>query len=413
MKRYLILLWSLTALGVDLSIIGFIKKADGIGQHAISFFESLKLKADLNKVNFLSTDECVHMGISSDLSYFVEHAPDIRMPQKECSLGKVCIFVDILWRYEYCKNINVDKENQIWVAYSTTESSVLHKPLVDILNQNFDAVCVPDKNLVDVYVASGVEIPIFVLPLALDLDFVPKVDVTKETFTFGYSSGFWERKNHLGLVDAFAKAFKNNHNVFLKLHGRAGETVAELKRAIKKHKLKNRVEIIEGSLSEEAYFDFLSSLDCYVTPSKAEGFSISVREAMALGLPCVVTNHTAHKTICDSGLVYSVECPIKNKAYYEVTRRYAGESFNFHVDDMAKALLEAYNNKDVDKKNCLARRVWAQENYSYSALSNLYYNLVWPSKVMLADVNVVADSGLTTNSQKLFEKYNRLLAPRG
>ena len=58
------------------------------------------------------------------------------------------------------------------------------------------------------------------------------------------------------------------------------------------------------------YIEFISTFDCYVNLSKGEGFSIPPRESLALGIPCIISDNTAHKTICDSGLVLPVTSKI-------------------------------------------------------------------------------------------------------
>ena len=80
--------------------------------------------------------------------------------------------------------------------------------------------------------------------------------------------------------------------------------VIYLKKQIKQFKLTN-VELTEGMLSREENIDFFRDIDCYVLVSKAEGFSITPREALAAGIPCILSNNTAHKTICETGLVYA------------------------------------------------------------------------------------------------------------
>jgi glycosyltransferase involved in cell wall biosynthesis len=399
---------SFNILALDLSVIGFVKKADGIGQHAICSLEALRNKISYKDINFISTNASDFKGVSGDIEALVKSGVSLEQ-SGFYSLGKVCFFTDLLWYYSYCSKIKNPKDNHIWIAYSVVEGSAVHPVWVERLNKYFDAVCVPDQYLEDVYNSSGVKIPIFVLPLAFNLSrFVDRIPERHNKFVFGFSSDFCERKNHIGLLNAFISAFKNNPDVCLRLHGRAGSQYDKLVARIKSTGT-NNVELIKSYLSQEEYINFFSSLSCYVSPSKGEGFSISVREAMALGLPCVVTNNTAHRTICLSGLVYPVECPISKKAYYEAGNFVLGENFDFNQGDMVKALESAYQNYDIDYKSFNNRKKWVLNNYSLEVLQGTYASLFKPASIKFGSSNLIYKDSLVTNSLNLYKKYLKII----
>ena len=112
------------------------------------------------------------------------------------------------------------------------------------------------------------------------------------------SAGFAERKNYHVLLEAFAGEFKNNPHVRLKIHGswQDGDMGDRVKRKIKRLGLTN-VEIFEQVFTREQYIEFMYSLDCYVYLSMGEGYSLTPREAIALGIPCILSNHTVHKVL--------------------------------------------------------------------------------------------------------------------
>ena len=63
-----------------------------------------------------------------------------------------------------------DRKEQIFIAYSMFESTSIPRIWVKKLNQEFDMVVVPDPYLIEVYKNSGVTVPIFFVPLGVDLD---------------------------------------------------------------------------------------------------------------------------------------------------------------------------------------------------------------------------------------------------
>jgi glycosyltransferase involved in cell wall biosynthesis len=59
-----------------------------------------------------------------------------------------------------------------------------------------------------------------------------------------------------------------------------------------------------GLKTETEVINYLRSADVFVFPSLTEGMSLSLLEAMAVGLPCVVTNIEANKDTCKNAAVY-------------------------------------------------------------------------------------------------------------
>jgi hypothetical protein len=98
-------------------------------------------------------------------------------------------------------------------------------------------------------------------------------------------------------------------------------------------KKKSNISVELKELERKGYEDFLASLDCYVTTSKGEGFSIIPREVLALGIPCIITNNTAQSTICSSGFVRSIKSEIPE----EERTTGCGYFFNAEIDDVREA----------------------------------------------------------------------------
>jgi len=162
-----------------------------------------------------------------------------------------------------------------------------------------------------------------------------------------------------------------------------------------------------GKLSPDLYMDAQQQTDCFVYPSKGEGFSVQPREAMALGIPTIITNNTAQKTICNSGLVECVDSNIEKAAYYQLWEAIIGNNFDCTVDDLANAMLKVYENYDHYLKQSEAARAWAT-GYKYENLKEKYLNMVKPKKILLGDKNEITDDYLMTNSKELYEKYKAL-----
>jgi glycosyltransferase involved in cell wall biosynthesis len=289
------------------------------------------------------------------------------------------------------------------------ETSKISAAWVRTINRIFDAVIVPDQYLVKVYENSGVRKPIFVLPLGIYLDDFLRYKIKKKEnnkFVFGCMANYDLRKNQMLLIQAFVQEFGNSKDVILKINGRSFDC-ANIHQYIKNQRYLN-VYLSKENLSWQKYIEFMSTLDCYVNISKGEGFSIPPREALALKIPCILTNNTAQKTICNTGFVKSIDCDIFEQAKFSSDLFDPSEDlgffFNCKLQDVRKALREVYENYKEYKKKAKLGKEWVKQ-YRWQNLKDRYHNLFKPKKIILGNHNEVTENHLITNSKKLYNKY--------
>lgn len=386
---------------LHLTIAGYVNLADGIGRQSSELLQALYKKIP---VNFLSTREHNYTDVPKEVLKIIHKGAP--------KFGKIIIYEDFLEYPEFTKSVLEKAPGEsIKIAYSMTEYSQVPKVWVKQLNDYFDAVVVPDPFLVDVYRNSGVASPIFVLPLGLNLEEFLQRELKKcphDPFTFVNLSSCIDRKNLPLLVAAFGKAFGNSNKVCLRINSRSADPICEFKLLKTMEKLQlNNVHYTYGPLSKEEYLKIFSSADCFVSLSKGEGFSIQPREAMALGLPCIVTDNTAQHTICESSLVKKIPSNREEPSWLEQALQPVGTCWNCDLDEAAHALRDVYENYDQFLKNGHAARQWAAQ-YLFSNLKSYYESLVNPRKIILSDINEIAKDHIKTNSKKLYEKYIKL-----
>ncbi len=323
--------------------------------------------------------------------------------------GNVAILFDVLWHErdklgspaDFVPNTSIIK-----IAYSMLEGTAIPKTWADILNKKFDLVAVPDEYYQTVYQNSGVTIPIFVLPHGIDIqEFLnqPIRMTPSKPFVFGSSAAFISRKNHETLINAFHAEFKNDPRVRLKIHGRDGRQYKALQNKVKKLKTKN-INLVRTPLSWYEYRLFMQSLDCYVLLSKGEGFSITPREALALGKPCIISDNTAHHTIAQTGFVYAVPSTIQEPADYDIFAQPVGYNFNCSIADVQKALREVYTHYQLYVEKAKAGRKWV-ERYLWENVQAKFRNLLKPTNVLFGPENRITDEYIMTNNTTLYEKY--------
>jgi glycosyltransferase involved in cell wall biosynthesis len=103
-----------------------------------------------------------------------------------------------------------------------------------------------------------------------------------------------ERKNPVGTVQAFARAFSESSDVQLHVQISNAEQVPGLLPALEKAGKDARVRISNGILGRPQIEDLLASCDAYVSLHRAEGFGFPIAEAMALGKPVIATDYSGN-----------------------------------------------------------------------------------------------------------------------
>jgi glycosyltransferase involved in cell wall biosynthesis len=113
-------------------------------------------------------------------------------------------------------------------------------------------------------------------------------------FVFDYRSVF-RRKNPLGLVDAFSRAFAPGAGPALVIKSIYGEQFPrqrqELADAVAAHP---DIHLIEENVSAAAKNAMVASCDCYVSLHRSEGLGLTMAEAMYFGKPVIATAYSGN-----------------------------------------------------------------------------------------------------------------------
>lgn len=342
-------------LALSISIMGTVNKRDGIGRQSVELGLSLKNKYEVKVVPIGATEEL------SDEERGLLKA-DLRMLNRivlvNTSLPEIPHFVEILKQYK--------REDQRFICYTMHESSSVDPHFVKYLNF-FEHILVPDPFLIEVFKNSGVTAPISVIPLSVDLSDFLRHPIKKkigDTFVFANYSACILRKDLELLIHAFSKKFKNKGDVKLRINCRGGDKHYEkkLRKLIEFLQVEN-VEFTIESKTTQKYLQMFLSTDCYVSPSWGEGFSIQPRQAMALGIPVIVSDNTGQSTIAQSGLVFSLEKAEKIPAAYSDLFGFfdMGSMKKSDLDELADLMEKVYFERHNLLEDNLKKREWASQ----------------------------------------------------
>ncbi len=399
-----------------LTVTGIVEYADGIGRQIIDLEDLIGDEVEMNTTAIVNTKQYLPERFKEIIKIKNKKPGYVVLNEYSLSFGfqedkrmqQILFDAD---KNRLRKSFNrIPREEQIFISYSMFESDRIPQHWVYRINSEWDMVVVPDQSLVDVYINSGVKKPIFVVPLGTNLETHLNAPLKKEAgkiFTFANFSAIEERKNLMKLLEAYHKTFNGNDKVRLLLSSRRdGGSYKELKEYILKNNVQG-VEIDIGTKDSRFYNFAFENIDCYVSPSKGEGFSVIPREAMARGIPTIVSDALAQKTIANTGLVKVVPANKLVPGYYSHADKFIGNYYDIEVNDLAEAMLEVYKNYQKFLDNAPAARSWAEKG-QYKYLKEEYINMVKPKKIILGDKNEITKDYLMTNSKELYNKWKHL-----
>ena len=221
------------------------------------------------------------------------------------------------------------------IAFLVYESDLLPEHWVDPINNYVDMLIVPSAFCATAAGASGVkEAKLRVVPYGYNPEYFKPRSYgagVSECFQFLFIGTPHKRKGLKETAEAFAAEFGESEKVELALrttynpadnrrlldweYADVVELVSEVKKA---HPASARIKLEIGILPEEKMPDFYRSADCFVCPSYSEGFGLSILEAMASGLPVIVTDRGGHRDFCNeenSCLIKSTPIPAGDFQY--------------------------------------------------------------------------------------------------
>lgn len=219
---------------------------------------------------------------------------DLHLPQVVYALGD-----------NFCKN-----SGRYRIGYTMLEVDGIPKDWVDQANF-MDEVWVPSSFNRETFAASGVKRPIQVMPLGVSPQhFNPGVKSYKLNSRFTFLSIFeWvDRKAPDILLRAYTEEFSAADDVLLILKVSNVNPEIDVKREIAEMGLRKSGAPICVLYNKHIPACQLGSLyrssDCFVLPSRGEGWCMPAMEAMACGLPVIVSDWSAQRDFINQDVAY-------------------------------------------------------------------------------------------------------------
>lgn len=212
------------------------------------------------------------------------------------------------------------------IGYTMLEVNGIPADWVQLCNA-LDEVWVPSTFNAETFRASGVTSPIYVMPLGVNADyFNPRIRAFRASLRYTFLSVFeWgERKAPEILLRAYARAFKAEDDVLLILKVFNRDPSVDVKAQIAALDLPPGGAPVALLYNQEIPAHQLGSLyrsvDCFVLPTRGEGWGMPILEAMACGVPVIATAWSAPTDFMNEANAYPLQVkeliPAKAKCPY-------------------------------------------------------------------------------------------------
>ncbi len=177
--------------------------------------------------------------------------------------------------------------------------------------------------------------PVKILPMGID--HVSRNFTNDGIFTVGFVGTVNYRKNLLGLIQAFQKAFPQE-NVRLKITCRFVE--ANYMDQIVPLLSDKRIKYESGQKSISDYNQWWDDIDCYCSLSRAEGFGKPSREALSKGIPVLVNEGHSEEDLVKAGVAKGIKVQGSVPGLYNFLGRTFGVFPDPSIDHAAQLLSE-------------------------------------------------------------------------
>lgn len=207
---------------------------------------------------------------------------------------------------------------------------------------NYDQIIVPCEHNRELF--SEYSDNVSVVPLGVNIDYwKPTPRPANSRFRFHAGGSMWLRKGLDVVVEAFEKA-----GVDAELHIKV-----PLERFVPQRTWPSNIVVHTGWMSKQQQFDWFNQADCFIGASRGEGFGLMPLQAMALGIPTIITPTSGQAQYAD---LASVVVPVTSQECH------AYEIINFEgcwdepdVDALVEALRRVCGDSDRYKTEALGR----------------------------------------------------------
>lgn len=232
------------------------------------------------------------------------------------------------------------------IAIIPFETTVIPRSWIKKIN-NFDALFVPCQQNKDAFESSGVKVPIEIIHWGFDPNLFYELErPERKIFTFGTMGALSHRKGTDVLIDAFREAFPP--------HLKDVRLICKTSYSHYPYMVKDPRIIVQMTPvhHQELMDNFFKEIDCYVSPTRGEGWGMTITEAMATGVPAIVTDWSGPKEFMSEDDGYLLDYTMEKAKNFTKTiyKEECGEWANPSKEHLKELMLHCYNNREEVKE---------------------------------------------------------------
>ncbi|MDR3568519.1 MAG: glycosyltransferase family 4 protein [Syntrophobacteraceae bacterium] len=292
---------------------------------------------------------------------------------------------------------------------------------LDPLRKMVDEIWVPSTYVRNGFIQSGVPAEqVQVIPLGVDVTrFNPLAQPyplkTRKRFKFLFVGETYRRKGFDLVLKAFRENFKKSDDVCLVVKDIDSSEFYRHKpgaHAIKSCRLHAdhpEIEYLDFMLKDEEMPGLYTACDCLVAPSKASSFGLAIAEAMACGLPVIVTQAGPALDFCNIENAYFLPARQTNEGQRQVGAwKTAHPPTFFELDPirMGQVMRYVVKNPDLAKRKGTAGAKHIRENFDWNhSLDAIEHRIRLLCKKPIRHMNIT-EAKVPATPQKVPENGN-------
>lgn len=229
--------------------------------------------------------------------------------------------------------------SQIKFGYTMFENTKLPAGWTEKLN-NCTGVIAPSQFVKELYISNGVKVPVLKYLHGVNQEYFHWMDrPERDTYTFiDFAAPLSTRKGAELVYKAFAMAFPKNTHKDVRLILKTTEPFWLWGGLDDK-----RVRLIKHSLDSTEMLRLLFDADCMVFPTHGEGFGLPPLQAMATGLPTLVTNWSGCQEYADKKYCLPLDYTLVESPHWKT----GGQWADVKTDDLVDKMRWCYNNRKI------------------------------------------------------------------
>jgi glycosyltransferase involved in cell wall biosynthesis len=272
------------------------------------------------------------------------------------------------------------------IAYVLWETTIIPPDKVQILKA-MDEIWVPSSWGRRLFIDNGIpEDMVHIVPEGVDVQkFRPQAPPRAESRPFRFLFiGQWAiRKGVDLLIKAYRQEFRRNEPVELVLHAfnpyiGGFNLEATLKRAVRWRRTPPIV--LSQPLSEDGLVRLYNDCDAFVLPTRAEGWGLPITEAMACGLPVIVTGYSAPLDYLNDDIAYLIPVKrlvaVRDRQFFPAGRA-LGKWAEPDLASLRKHMRHVYENRDEAREKGRRARAEVCARWTWDHAATTARELLW------------------------------------